>query len=71
MVAVRQYTAGRPSFGKRQKKTHKVCRRCGRHAFHISKKYCAACGFGRSKRMRSYKWQTKKKIGVRATVRVR
>ncbi len=62
MVAVRQYTAGRPSFGKRQKRTHKVCRRCGRHAFHITKGYCAACGFGKSKRIKSYKWQTKKRV---------
>ncbi len=69
MAAVRRYTAGRPSFGKRQKKTHKRCRRCGRHAFHITKKYCAACGFGRSKRLRSYSWQTKKKVGVAVATR--
>jgi large subunit ribosomal protein L37e len=42
---------GTPSFGKRQKKTHIRCRRCGRVSFHIQKKYCAACGFGYSAKM--------------------
>ncbi|MBC7128331.1 MAG: 50S ribosomal protein L37e [Thermoplasmatales archaeon] len=39
------------------KKTHIVCRRCGRHAYHVRKKYCAYCGFGRSKRLRKYNWK--------------
>jgi len=38
------------------KKTHIVCRRCGRHSYHIRKKRCAYCGFGESKRMRKYSW---------------
>jgi len=38
------------------KKTHIVCRRCGRHSYHIRKKRCAYCGFGESKRMRKYNW---------------
>ncbi|HVL48758.1 MAG TPA: 50S ribosomal protein L37e [Candidatus Thermoplasmatota archaeon] len=43
---------GTPSLGKRNSKTHVRCRRCGRHSFHASKRYCAACGFGKSaKRM--------------------
>ncbi|MEM2637668.1 MAG: 50S ribosomal protein L37e [Candidatus Korarchaeota archaeon] len=59
-------TKGTPSFGKKNKRTHTRCRRCGRHAFHITKKVCAACGFGRSKRMRRYRWENKNKIvGVR------
>lgn len=52
--------------GKRSKnKTHIRCRRCGRHAYNVSKKYCAACGFGRSSRIRRYSWQNKKVNMVR------
>ncbi|HEX59780.1 MAG TPA: 50S ribosomal protein L37e [Methanomicrobia archaeon] len=50
---------GTPSMGKRQKKTHGICRRCGRRSFHISKRRCAACGFGRSRRLRRYNWVVK------------
>ncbi|MHA1590797.1 MAG: 50S ribosomal protein L37e [Candidatus Njordarchaeales archaeon] len=50
-------TKGTPSFGKRNKtKTHIRCRRCGRNAYNVTKKYCAACGYGRSKRWREYRW---------------
>ncbi|RLF12440.1 MAG: 50S ribosomal protein L37e [Thermoprotei archaeon] len=52
---------GTTSFGKRGgRKTHIRCRRCGRHSFNVTKRYCAACGFGRSSRLRRYSWQTKK-----------
>lgn len=51
---------GTTSFGKMGKrKTHIRCRRCGRNAYNVTKKYCAACGFGRSSRLRRYSWQTK------------
>ena len=50
---------GSPSMGKRNKKVHKACRRCGKHAYHIRDGVCAACGFGNSKRLRSYSWQNK------------
>ncbi|RZN14831.1 MAG: 50S ribosomal protein L37e [Methanosarcinales archaeon] len=50
-------TKGTTSQGKRQKRTHIKCRRCGKVAFHTSKKACSSCGFGRTKRMRNYKWQ--------------
>jgi len=57
---------GTPSMGKRSKgKTHIRCRRCGRHAFNVAKGYCAACGFGRSKRIRRYSWAAKKVNRVR------
>lgn len=57
---------GTPSMGKRSKgKTHIRCRRCGRHAFNVAKGYCAACGFGRSKRIRRYSWSAKKVNRVR------
>ncbi|MGQ9478475.1 MAG: 50S ribosomal protein L37e [Thermoproteota archaeon] len=54
-------TAGTTTFGRlHKKKTHKICRRCGRKAFNVRKKYCAACGFGRTPKLRAYAWQTKK-----------
>lgn len=46
--------------GKKSKgRTHIRCRRCGRHAYHVTKRVCAACGYGRLKRIRRYKWQNK------------
>ncbi len=57
---------GTPSFGKMNgPPTHIRCRRCGRNAFNVRKGYCAACGFGRSKRIRRYSWQNKKVNGLR------
>ncbi len=41
------------------KKTHIRCRRCGRHTYHVRKKVCASCGFGRSSKLRSYAWSTR------------
>jgi len=46
--------------GKRQKNSHITCRRCGKKSFHARHKVCSACGFGRSKKMSSYKWTTKR-----------
>ncbi len=52
---------GTPSMGKHgRSKSHIRCRRCGRHAFNVAKGYCAACGFGRSKRIRKYSWSSRK-----------
>ncbi len=45
--------------GKRNKRTHGLCRRCGARSFHLKDGVCAACGFGRTKRLRSYAWQNK------------
>ncbi len=57
---------GTPSMGKRSRgKTHIRCRRCGRHSYNVRGKYCAACGFGKSKRIRRYNWQNKKFNKVR------
>ncbi|OYT35401.1 MAG: 50S ribosomal protein L37e [Candidatus Aenigmarchaeota archaeon ex4484_52] len=55
-------TNGKPSFGKKNKKTHIICRRCGRVAMHKTKRICAACGFGATAKLRKYSWQTKNKI---------
>ncbi|MFV9676187.1 MAG: 50S ribosomal protein L37e [Methanosarcinales archaeon] len=52
---------GTPSKGKRQKKSHLRCRRCGSRSFGIHAKYCVACAFGRSSKMRkAYGWGKKK-----------
>lgn len=50
---------GTPSFGKKQGKTHVLCRRCGRNSFHATKGVCAACGFGYSAKQKKFKWQWK------------
>ncbi len=57
---------GTPSQGKHNKgSNHIICRRCGRRAYHVRKKRCAACGFGASKRLKSFAWQNKKINGIR------
>lgn len=35
--------------GKRHTKSHTLCRRCGRRAFHIQKSTCGSCGYPSSK----------------------
>jgi len=57
-------TKGTPSKGKRSgKKTHVICRRCGGHTYHAQHKECASCGFGKTKTIRRFSWQTKRKFG--------
>jgi large subunit ribosomal protein L37e len=34
------------------KRIHIQCRRCGRRAYHVVKKVCAACGYGGTARLR-------------------
>lgn len=58
---------GKAAFGKKNKKTHAICRRCGRHSMHITDRVCSACGFGKSSRMRRYTWQSK--VGIVNKVR--
>jgi len=49
---------GTPSMGRKSgKKSHIICRRCGSHSYHVSRKICSSCGYGKSKRLRSYTWQ--------------
>ncbi|MFH1505503.1 MAG: 50S ribosomal protein L37e [archaeon] len=51
---------GTPSMGKKSgKKTHIVCRRCGKRTYHARKKRCSSCGYGKSAKQRSYTWQKK------------
>lgn len=56
---------GTPSMGKRNTRLHVRCRRCGKNSYHSKKKVCASCGFGRTKRIRRYAWQSKKLDGTR------
>jgi len=34
--------------GKRNKTVHGTCRRCGEKSFHLRKRECASCGFGKT-----------------------
>ncbi|MBN1377197.1 50S ribosomal protein L37e [Candidatus Woesearchaeota archaeon] len=55
-------TKGTPSKGKQSgKKTHIRCPRCGGHSFHMRKKFCSSCGYGRSSKIRKYNWRKSKK----------
>ena len=51
---------GTPAMGKRHKKSHGLCIRCGKRAFHLQKKRCASCGYPQPK-MRRYNWSKKAK----------
>jgi large subunit ribosomal protein L37e len=45
--------------GKKSGKTsHITCRRCGGHSYHIRKDRCSGCGYGKSKVLRTYVWNT-------------
>lgn len=51
---------GTAAFGRHSgKKTHIICRRCGKHTMHKSKHVCASCGFGASAKTRKYNWNKK------------
>jgi len=44
---------GTASKGKNSKgKTHIICRRCGEHTFHASRKICSSCGFGKTAKLK-------------------
>jgi len=58
-------TKGTTSFGKHQKRTHVLCRRCGKKSYHIRKRECSACGFGESSKIKRYNWQTRDLQGNR------
>ena len=47
-----------PPAGKRHNKSHTLCRRCGKHSYHIQKSTCSACGYP-SARKRTYNWGMK------------
>lgn len=49
---------GTPAMGKKHRITHIRCRRCGRVSYRLDKKYCSACGYGATSKIRKYSWQT-------------
>jgi len=49
---------GTPSMGKKHKVTHIRCRRCGRTAYNIKNKICAACGYGKKSKLKKFSWMT-------------
>uniref|UniRef100_A0A7S2N0I1 Ribosomal protein L37 n=1 Tax=Zooxanthella nutricula TaxID=1333877 RepID=A0A7S2N0I1_9DINO len=51
---------GTEAMGKKNKKSHGLCIRCGKRAFHLQKKRCASCGYPATK-IRSYEWAKKAK----------
>mmetsp|Transcript_2164 Transcript_2164/g.5435 ORF Transcript_2164/g.5435 Transcript_2164/m.5435 type:complete len:165 (+) Transcript_2164:77-571(+) len=51
---------GTPAMGKRHKKSHGLCPRCGKRSYHNQKKRCASCGYPAAK-IRSYEWAQKGK----------
>lgn len=58
-------TKGTPSMGKSHKIMHIRCRRCGRRAYHAQRGICAACGYGKDSRIKTYAWRVKKLQGQR------
>lgn len=42
-------TKGTSSFGKRNKRNHIQCRRCGKESYHKQKHACASCGYPKAK----------------------
>lgn len=62
---------GTPAFGKKVGVKHIRCRRCGRVAFHVKKGVCAACGFGKTKKIRKFNWQERNYRRVRKQQKVK
>ena len=56
-------TKGTASHGKKSGKSYLTirCRRCGRHSYRVRKKACSSCGYGKSKKLRTYSWINQRK----------
>ncbi len=51
-------TKGTSSMGEKGKgKNHIICRRCGKHSRDVSTGICSSCGYGKSSKLRTYKWK--------------
>eukprot|EP00178_Gracilaria_changii_P017173 TRINITY_DN49095_c0_g1_i1.p1 TRINITY_DN49095_c0_g1~~TRINITY_DN49095_c0_g1_i1.p1 ORF type:complete len:106 (-),score=8.45 TRINITY_DN49095_c0_g1_i1:2-319(-) len=46
---------GTTSAGRRHKRNHTLCKRCGKHAYHNQKHQCASCGYPEA-RIRHHNW---------------
>mmetsp|Transcript_137522 Transcript_137522/g.194591 ORF Transcript_137522/g.194591 Transcript_137522/m.194591 type:complete len:83 (-) Transcript_137522:186-434(-) len=42
-------TKGTTSFGKRNRRSHGLCHRCGKRSWHNRQRRCASCGFPKAK----------------------
>lgn len=51
-------TKGTTSMGRRNGRTHTLCRRCGARAWHIGQHFCGACAYP-SARGRKFNWSEK------------
>ncbi len=40
---------------------HIRCRRCGSPSYHKIRNICSRCGYGKSRKLRSYRWMKKKR----------
>ena len=53
---------GTPSMGEKSGKKNMIyCRRCGKRTLNLNKMKCASCGYGKSAKLRGYKWNKKLK----------
>jgi large subunit ribosomal protein L37e len=53
-------TKGTPSMGRKSGKKNMIkCRRCGKTTYHMRKKKCSSCGYGKSAKTRGYNWKKK------------
>ncbi|MBI4127696.1 MAG: 50S ribosomal protein L37e [Parcubacteria group bacterium] len=51
---------GTPSMGTKSGKKNMIyCRRCGQRTMNLHKTACSSCGFGKSAKVRDYKWAKK------------
>ena len=41
--------------------SHIYCRRCGSKSYHVSRKICSSCGYGKTATLRKYAWQKVRK----------
>jgi len=56
---------GTASEGKKSGSKNMIfCRRCGQRTLTIRGRTCASCGFGSSKKLRSYNWQKPRKKSI-------
>jgi len=54
-------TKGTPTKGKKMHPLHLMCRRCGNKSRHKKTGICSRCGYGKTKKIRRYNWQKKRR----------
>lgn len=58
---------GTPSFGKKNKRNHLMCPRCGNMAYHKQRRACASCAFPEAKRRTPGSLKAKRRPGAHGT----